>query len=183
MKRILLYILPALFLLSACNNSPKVKTYQDAEREFLASLTELDTFTVLALGQAFMQDLLPTGNIDSALVKLAVIEDNVLYKLSDQNVAELKLRYTANPITDYVCARYSFSTEVNNDLVYRYTTSGKIGDGAAIKLTLNPVKVEGRWFLTLKDANQYSKDIHPDRQVNPLAPAPYPVKLHKENHD
>lgn len=169
----------ALFAFS-CNNSPKVKTYQDAEKEFLASLTELDTFTVLAMGQEFMQDLMVGGNLDSALASLTLVEYNVLYKVGDNTIEELKARYSKHPVTDYACIRYSFSTPGNNDLVYRYTTNGELGTGPGMKLVFNPVKVEGNWYLTLKDAYQSSLDVHEDDQVHPLSPAPDPIRLNRK---
>lgn len=174
----------ALALLAfSCNNSPKVRTYQDAENEFLASLTEADTFAVLALGQEFMQNLMAGGDIDKALASLTVLEYNVLYKVGDSTIEELKDRYSKRQVTDYACVRYSFSTPGNNDLVYRYSTGGKLGAGPGMKLVFNPVKVEDHWYLTLKDAYQSSLDIAEDEQVHPLSPAPDPLRLNRKETD
>lgn len=183
MRKSLFAVLSLALLLCACNNSPKVKTYQDAEREFLASLTQLDTFTVFAMGQEFMQDLMPGGDLDSALAKLTVVENNVLYRISDQTIAELRNRFSQHPVTDYTRVRYSFSTEANNDLVYRYCTGGELSQNPGIKLAFTPVKVEGRWFLTLKDGRQYSNDFPKEMQAHPLSPAPYKVVLHKKDFE
>ena len=135
------------------------------------------------MGQEFMQNLLPGGDLDSALARLAIVENNVLYKLSDNTVAELRNRYSQIPVTDYSCVRYSFSTAGNNDLVYRYTTNGELSNGPGIKLAFTPVKVEGKWFLTLKDAKQYSKDFPEGQQAHPLSPAPDPIVLHKKDFE
>ncbi len=156
-------------------------TYQDAENQFLASLTNLDSFTVFALGQEFMQNLMPGGDLDSALTSLTVIENNVLYRISDESISEMKARFSARPVADYACIRCSFSTEANNDLVYRYTTSGKVGSAPGIKLVLNPVKVEGNWYLSLKDGYQSSKDVSPEEQIHPMSPAPDPVRLNRKS--
>ena len=168
------------FCLVACNESPKVRTYEDAEREFVSSLTDADTFAVLALGQEFMQNLMAGGDLDAALDSLALVENNVLYRLSDESKAEIKARFVTRPVTDYGCVRYSFSTQAVNDLVYRYSTKGKLGTGPGMKLVLNPVKAEGKWFLTLKDAYQPSKDIAAEDQIHPMSPAPDPVRLNRK---
>ena len=176
------FVVLALLAFS-CNNSPKIKTYQEAEKEFLASLTESDTFAVLALGQEFMQNLMEGGDIDGALATLTVVEDDVLYKVGDSSIEELKARFSKRQVTDYDCIRYSFSTPGINDLVYRYSTSGKLGTGPGMKLVFNPVKVEDHWYLTLKDAYQSSLDIAEDDQVHPLSPAPEPIRINRKESE
>ena len=182
MKRLSFFfaVLSALVVCS-CNNSPKVRTYQDAENEFLASLTKADSLKVLALGDEFMRNLMAGGDLDSVLTSLTMVENNVLYRISDESVYEMKARFLARPVADFACLRYSFSTEANNDLVYRYTTSGKVGTAPGMKLVFNPVKVEGNWYLTLKDGYQSSKDVSPEEQTHPMSPAPDPVRLNRKS--
>ena len=52
-----------------------------------------------------------------------------------------------------------------------------------MKLTLNPVKVEGGWYLTLKDAYMSSKAIVPERQMSPNALAPDTLRLNRRPVD
>ena len=92
---------------------------------------------------------------------------------------QIKARFRRFPVADYELVSYSFSTQGNNDLVYRYSLSGPVGDGPAMKLTLNPVKVEGRWYLTLKDAYMSSKGLAPDDQISPYAYAPDTLRLNR----
>ncbi len=178
MKRSLFILLLGLTLLSSCKSTPKVRLYQDAERDFLAALTINDTLSVLSLGQNFM-GALKAGEIDDALQDLCVVHENVLYHVADESLAQLKSRFRKFPVADYQLVSYSFSTPGINDLVYRYSISGELGSGPAMKLTFNPVKVEGSWYLTLKDAYTSSKELAPEDQISPYAPAPDTLRLNR----
>ena len=178
MKRFLLVFSILLTLLSSCKSSPKPYLYKDAERDFIASLTLEDTLTVLSMGQSFM-DSLKCGDVDEAVESLCVVDQSVLYKIADRSLNQIKARFRRFPVADYELTSYSFSTQGINDLVYRYSLSGPMGDGPAMKLTLNPVKVEGMWFLTLKDAYMSSKGLAPEDQVSPYAYAPDTLRLNR----
>lgn len=147
-----------------------------AETEFLSTLTSSDTLAVLALGANFM-DALKSGNMEVELSELCVLHRDTLYKVADESLNMLRDRFTSVPATDYTLVSYSFSTPGNNDLSYRYVTSGKVGSGPAFKIMFNPVKVGSKWYLTLKDGNMSSLDKSPYAQVHPHSPAPRPVVL------
>lgn len=180
MKYRIICVISALLALYACNNSPKVLTYADAERQFLSSITEEDTLQVISMGSAFM-DNLKSGQLDSALSVLCMIDNYVLYKLGDESIERLRSRFTAMPVVDYCLARFSFSTQASNDLVYRYSFSGPVSSAPGMKIVLNPVKIEGKWYLAIKDGYQYSDDLSPEERHQPLDVAPYPVRLNKMN--
>ena len=178
MKRILIIFSVLLALLSSCKSTPKRYIYMDAERDFRASLTISDTLEVLMLGQNFM-DSLRAGAVDNAVESLCVVHESVLYKIADRSLAQIKARYRRFHVSDYELLSYTFSTPGINDLVYRYSLSGPVGDGPAMKLTLNPVKVEGMWFLTLKDAHMPSMGTSTHEQITPYAPAPDTLRLNR----
>ena len=170
---VILFLLVAVV---ACKNSETFRTYEEAEKEFRQSLTFRDTLMVLTLGQNFM-DALKSGEIQSELANLCVLDCDTLYKVSDRSLVELQQRFSSTPVSDYALASYSFSTPGNNDLSFRYVTSGKIGSSPAMKIMFNPVKVGENWYLTLKDGNMSSLDKDPRVQVHPLSPAPAPIVL------
>ena len=173
------FIVLAILAVVACKNSDSFRTYEQAEQEFRQSLTFHDTLAVLTLGQNFM-DALKSGQVESELVNLCVLYNDTLYKVADKSLLELQRRFSSVPVSDYAVASYSFSTPGNNDLAYRYTTSGKVGTSPAFKIMFNPVKVDDHWYLTLKDGNMSSLDKDPALQVHPLSPAPNPIVLNKE---
>ena len=176
MKRIFVFLFLALVLLASCK--PKPYLYKDAEQDFQASLVLSDTLDVLALGQNFM-GALKAGEVDEALTNLYVVYDNVLYRVADSSLSQLKARFRRFPVSDYERVSLNFSTPGINDLVYRYSINGPVGSGPAMKIAFNPVKVEGSWYLTLKDAYMSSKDLAPEDQISPYAPAPDTLRLNR----
>lgn len=167
--RFLFLLLSAALLIGACNNSPKVKTYRDAEREFRASLTSDDTLAVRSLCDSFMGDL-KAGRVDEALSCLYLLDNSVVYKLGEQTVGEMRSRFTACPVVEYEMTDFNLSTPGFNNVFYRYSFNGSLSEGGAMKVLLNPVKVGDEWFLCVKDG---TIKIHPD------SPAPYPIRLNK----
>ena len=141
--------------LASCNNSPKVMTYKDAEREFIASLTRQDTLDVVNLGTKFFT-YIEENNTEAALDMLNVLEGNVLYGIADESKDFVRPRFARMPAEGWSFVRYSFSTPGVNE----------VGD---------------HWFLTLKDGYQSSKDLSSSDQINPNSPAPYPIRLHSKN--
>ncbi len=168
--KIRLFVFPVLFcfLLSACNNSPKVRTYADAEREFLASLTAEDSLAVVDLAKEFFENV-KYNKTDEALDMINVLENAVLYRIDLASRDFLRPRFLRMPEEGWSLVRYSFSTPGVNDLVCMY---------GGMKLVFNPVKIDGRWYLTLKDGFQPSADL--SKGINPNSPAPKALRLNKK---
>ena len=175
MKRflVLTFIFASFF---SCKNADTFRTYEMAEQEFCNSLTFHDTLAVLLLGSNFM-DALKTSNLEVEFQELCVLHRDTLYKVADESIQMLRDRFAGVPVTDYALASYSFSTPGNNDLSYRYVTSGTIGSGPAFRIMFNPVKVGPNWYLTLKDGSMSSMDKSPTDRVHPHSPAPNPIVL------
>ncbi len=166
------YLFLTLFvclLFAACNNSPKVKTYADAERAFIASLTPEDSLAVVDLAREFFEHV-KNNRTDEALDMINVVDNSVLYRIDMESRDFLRPRFLRMPEEGWQIVRYSFSTPGINDLVCNY---------GGMKLVFNPVKVEGRWYLTLKDGFMPSADM-PTTRVNPNSPAPAPLRLNKK---
>ena len=110
--KIRLLIFPVLFcfLLSACNNSPKVRTYADAEREFLASLTAEDSLAVVDLAKEFFENV-KYNKTDEALDMINVLENAVLYRIDLASRDFLRPRFLRMPEEGWSLVRYSFSTK------------------------------------------------------------------------
>ena len=184
MKKIFI-LLAAVAVLVSCG--PKYsglhgeKTQKDAEAEFTSSLTDSDKKAVLDLADECMRKL-QSGRVDEAVDMIYVLYNDVVYRKSDSYTADLVTRFKAFPVRSYELLYYSFSTEGNNDISYSYSfaTSKKSAGGETMKLMFNPVYVDGRWFLTLKEKGQSSKDLAPDKQIHELAPAPNAPRLNNK---
>ncbi len=184
MKKLLL-ILVSLSLLCSCHHysgSRGEKTQIDAEKEFRAALTTADTTSVLALSEQFMQAL-HNGRVQEAVDMIYVLYQDVVYKKSAEYTAELIQRFSMFPVLSYKMLYYNFSTEGYNDISYSYSFEKPVdGTGApSIKLMLNPVYVDGVWYLTLKDGTQSSLDLPKEKQIHDLAPAPPKIRVNSPN--
>jgi hypothetical protein len=157
------------------------KTQKDAEAEFTSSLTKSEKKAVLDLADECM-DKLRSGKVDEAVDMIYVLYNDVLYKKSASYTADLITRFKMFPVRSYERLYYSFSTEGNNDISYSYifAPSKKGAGGESMKLMFNPVYVDGKWYLTLKEGGQSSKDLSADKQIHDLAPAPNAPRLNKK---
>ena len=155
-----------------------VKTYADAEKEFVGSLTKTDSITVLEMSQKCM-DSLKEGNIEAALGMLYVVKDGEAVRLTNENAENLKKHFSTFPVVDYHLENFSFSTQGCNDLKYKIEFAKKDVDGNAptMAFMFNPVKIDGIWYLCIKHRNQSSKEMLNPRESN--SPAPGEVVLRK----
>lgn len=175
------YILLMICFLYSCGQQEtkkRMKTYGDSEREFVATLTEEDTLEVLALGKECM-DSLKNGNIHSALEKLYMLKGHWVMPLDDANQEMLESHFQCFPVIDYNLDYWAFSTQGCNDLKYRIAFEKADASGYApmISFALNPVKIDGHWFLCVKGKEQFSREIMVPREKN--SPAPVDVEFLK----
>ena len=186
MKKIFI-LLAAFAVLVSCKSGHRYsgsngeKTQKDAEAEFVSSLSKSDEEAVLALADDFMGKM-QAGQVDEALDMIHVLHNNVVYKKSAEYTEHLKQRFTQFPVRSFKREYHSFSTEGNNDISYTYVFVPATETDAAetMKLMLNPVYVNGNWYLTFKDLGQSSKALPADKQIHELAPAPTAPRLNKK---
>ena len=180
MKKFFYFFVALIFVCSCHNRAPKYEfyTYMEAEQDFQASLTAVDTATVMFLSDAFA-NALKEGNIAGALDMLYCLEGSVLYKPSETYYSELVSRFENFPVGDYEFDRLSFSTAGNNDLIYTYSVATPIATSNTMKMKLifNPVKVGDLWYLTFKDGSQSSIDLDDKKQPHPFSMAPSEITL------
>lgn len=174
MKKYFIFFILLSFVASCNLSGKKVVTYKDAENVFLKSLTEKDTATVLSMTDSFMNFLLQ-GQIDSAIQLVQVVYGDTLYMPSLGYKLELCSRFYTFPVVKYELVRYSFSTEGNNDVCYKYWFDEQ--QNHTMKVVFNPVKIDSQWYITMKDGTQSSKDLNEQNQVHPMSPAPNKIVL------
>lgn len=182
-----LVILAAILLICSCADKPKYhgmngeKTQMDAEAEFVATLTTVDTTAVLELADRFMETL-KAGDIAEAVDMIYVLYNDKIYRKSAMYSQEIVGRFSMFPVRDYERVYYSFSTQGNNDISYQYTfgPAKASGNQPTMKLMLNPVLVDGVWYLTLKMAGQSSKDLPKEKQIHDYAPAPDDITVYRK---
>lgn len=160
----------------SCDNAPRKsgqKTYQEAEQEFRASLTAVDTTTVLAMTDSIMA-LVDEGRYAEAVKDIKVLDGNALYEPSERYLEELERRFEMFKPIRIIRDYYSFSTAGVNDVKYRicFREESEGHPASFIAVTFNPVKIDGKWYLAFKDGYQSSDAMSDENKVNPNAPAP-----------
>lgn len=143
-------------ILSSCKSEKKPAT--ESAEEFKSGLTATDTTDVISLCDACMQTL-KSGNIDEALEMIQMVDSNLnVLPLDEANIKRLRKTFKFFPVINYRLDKIAFNTSGLNDVKYQIeffektdsldTTPNTIG------FMFNPVKVDGKWVLTVKQASQ-----------------------------
>ena len=144
-----------LLVLTACGRK---ETVSEAE-QFRSELTREDTTQMLALCGQCMETL-KQGKIDEALSQMRLYNDSTrtVSPLSAEKQAELRRTFRLFPVIDYKLDYYSFDVEGRNDVKYSIEFFKKENPDDPTPNTIgfmfNPVKVDGQWYVTVKEADQ-----------------------------
>ena len=160
-KKDLLYICVLVgvscFLFS-CGEKKKQLTPKE---EFLMGLTAEDTVQVLTISRSCM-DTLKAGNIDEALKMLFILRDGKAIPLPAEKEQQLRKKFKYFPVVDYKLDYYSFSSTDNNDVKFQIEffkhTSSDDHTPNTIGFMFNPVKIDGVWYLAVKEATKEATD-------------------------
>lgn len=173
-NRLYIILLLCGLLVVGCTGKQKdaepVKTYDEVESEFIASLTANDTLAVMQAADSLMTGL-KNGELETSLSKLFMVENRTIVPLSPAKIAELCKHFRRFPVVDYKLEHLVFSVAALNDMKYsiQFAKKDNAGKAPTISFVLNPVRMNGTWYLCVKGKEQYSKDmrnpIHPKTPV------------------
>lgn len=159
MKKIVFTIIPLLLclLVTSCKNK---QTKEDKIKEFQSSLTAADTTAMLEIADNCME-LLKAGKTDEAIGMLNEYDDstNTVLPLSTETAKRYKKLYSMFPVFEYSRVYFSFQLEGLNDVKYNVQFA-KDDETAQTSFMFNPVKVEDKWYLTVKRADQEIDLMH-----------------------
>lgn len=146
----------AACLLASCGSSDK--RVPTAKETFRSALTAEDTTQMLALCDSCME-LLRKGDVEAALSRIHLYDDSTrqVMPLSEEKAQQLRSTFRMFPVLNYRVAYFSFVSEGVNDVKYDIEFFEKPeGDNRpnTIGFMFNPVKVDGAWYITVKDADQ-----------------------------
>ena len=148
-KKDLLYICVLVAVscfLFSCGEKKKQLTPKE---EFLMGLTAEDTVQVLTISRSCM-DTLKAGNIDEALKMLFILRDGKAIPLPAEKEQQLRKKF-----------KYFSSTD-NNDVKFQIEffkhTSSDDHTPNTIGFMFNPVKIDGVWYLAVKEATKEATD-------------------------
>lgn len=160
MKRILLLL--SIFTLVCFINSCKHKTKEEQSIEFQNSLTEGDTLEVLRQGNKFM-DLLKAKETNDALSMLYEYDKSKdeMKPIGEGTREQFTARFRMFPVDMYLLQSYSFILPTQNQLKYnmQFTMKTINGDDKCVTaIMFNPVKFDGKWYLTIPLHNDIKQD-------------------------
>lgn len=151
-------LLPLLLVLILGLAGCGKKQPTDERAAFRSQLTAEDTAQMLALCDQCMEKL-KAGRVDEALASLHLYDDSAhtVLPLSPEKERELRRTFRLFPVVSYTRIYFTFTTEGLNDVKYNIEFFEKeAGDPTpnSIGFMFNPVKVDGQWYLTVKEADQ-----------------------------
>jgi len=131
---------------------------EGAETEqFKSGLTAEDTTRMLELCDVCMQTL-KAGGVDDALKSVYVVDSvDGPMPLPSGQLEALRNTFRIFPVVDFKLAGFSFNTSGLNEVKYEIQFFEKEeGDPTpnTIAFMFNPVKYKGKWYLTVKQADQ-----------------------------
>ena len=102
------------------------------------------------------------GNIDEALKMLFILRDGKAIPLPAEKEQQLRKKFKYFPVVDYKLDYYSFSSTDNNDVKFQIEffkhTSSDDHTPNTIGFMFNPVKIDGVWYLAVKEATKEATD-------------------------
>lgn len=163
MKKITFYLL-LLYIscsFSACMHKPVEKSFAD-------ELTQQDSLDVLHLADSCMT-LLKAGDLDGAIDMIYYLQDSItVIPMNTEQRTVLYKMFKHHPVYEYELDYFNFSKKDLNDIKYRIQFFLLDGPNDhrpnTIGIMFNPVKVDGTWKLTMKNAWQSSKEQEKPRE-------------------
>ncbi len=137
----------------------KEKTRNEQVHEFQAELTAADSTEMLRICDECMI-MMKDGRIEEALKTMYEYdeESESVSPLSEETYNMYLRKFQLFPVLDYTMEYFSFQLGGCNDVKYKILFAEGDGTGenpdAFIGFMFNPVKVDGRWYLTVKRGDQ-----------------------------
>lgn len=131
-------------------------------QEFREGLTKEDTTQMLKISNDCME-LLKAKKYNEVFASLYLYdeENKALVPLSDSDKKGLERKFKMFPVLDYKLEYYSFLLEGVNDVKYSIKFAEEehpeINGEAKTAFMLNPVKVDGTWYLTVKNGSDFDE--------------------------
>lgn len=145
----------SLFLFS-CSGEKQQKTVHE---EFVGSLTAADTTEIKNLCDAFFTQM-KEGNKDGAFELLYMLgENNQVEPVSVEYKAKISTQFTIFPVRDFRSKEIRIGNAEDNIASYTIVF-GQDAEGkeSTISFGFNPVKVNGKWYLTVRNASAQLED-------------------------
>lgn len=156
MKKIFNFIvlsIVSISVLSSCSKRQE-KAEKNAHDLFVASLTSADTAEVLNMCQEFFSKL-SQGDKESAFAMLSLSSDSgEVIAMTEEKIQQLTRQFTMFPVLENHLVEYTFGDAADNLMKYKVVfAKDENGKEEAINFGLNPIRKDGKWYLTVRNAS------------------------------
>lgn len=157
MKKVFNFVLLFVFGFSVMTScSKKQETIQEPSSHdvFVSSLSSADTTEVLSLCEDFFTKL-ASGEKDAALSMLSLSNDSgQVLPMSDEKLQSLMSQFTLFPVLDQHLVDYKFGDAADNLMRFKVVfAKDEQGKEESINFGLNPIRKDGKWYLTVRNAS------------------------------
>ena len=155
MKKIFYFVLVSFLgmaFLASCSKKEE-KAAPSAHDQFVASLTSADTTEVLNMCQDFFTKL-SQGDKEGAIAMLSLSTDSgEVIAMSEEKIQQLTRQFTLFPVLDNHLVEYTFGEAADNLMKFKVVfAKDENGKEEAINFGLNPIRKDGKWYLTVRNA-------------------------------
>lgn len=149
----------AALLLAACSGEKKQQTFPENGPQM--TLSNSDTITVQSMVNDFLEQV-KQGNIDDAVSRLFVLENDEVKPLSDEQRQEYRTSLGAFDFKGYRITTLTFFKETDSEVGYDlYLDDPAVAQHPrTIKGLIRPVRRNGAWYITLAHGHQHSDITH-----------------------
>lgn len=142
------------FAFISCTNNSEKNDQQSSHEAFVSSLSSADTTEVINLCQDFFSKL--AGNAkEEALAMLSLSNDSgEVLPMTEEKLQSLNRQFTLFPVLDQHLVDFKFGNASDNLMRYKVVfAKDEDGKEECINFGLNPIRKDGKWFLTVRNAS------------------------------
>lgn len=150
---VLLFAL-GLSVMTSCSKKQETPEAPSSHDLFVSSLSSTDTTEVLSLCEDFFAKL-ASGEKDAALAMLFLSNDSgQVLPMSEEKLQSLKSQFTLFPVLDQHLVDYKFGDAADNLMRFKVVfAKDEQGKEESINFGLNPIRKDGKWYLTVRNAS------------------------------
>lgn len=154
MKKFFLFsVIFTAVLMASCSGNKKTETAPSAHESFVSELSSQDTAAVTKLCEDFLQAM-KDDDKDKAFGILRAINDGQVVAPTSQQMAKLSTQFTLFPVKNYHLKDFKIGDATDNICSYSIVFDiDEDGKESAINFGFCPVKVDGQWYITVRNAS------------------------------
>lgn len=140
------------FAFVSCTSDKKES--QTSHDDFVSSLSSADTTEVLNLCQDFFSKLANNAK-EEALAMLSLSNDSgEVLPMTEEKLQSLSRQFTLFPVLDQHLVDFKFGNASDNLTRFKVVfAKDEDGKEECINFGLNPIRKDGKWFLTVRNAS------------------------------